>query len=196
MSYATFAAHPAIQSRIREAFGYDLGKPIPLTEDATRIRLELYEALADRIVDDRIAALRSAKAEFAPGGKYEREGREAAERLVVPPLALLFSLIGGLTHLLKSLYLTMRLSPAPAWLRLAPLYLLPVALLVALRAVNPVTGSSVYAKLESGVGAQKGVSTAKALRLIIQAEELVYPLNHAIRMTLLAGQKFGFDGKE
>lgn len=195
LSYAAFIAHPAIQARIREAFGYDLGKPIPVTEDSTEIRLNLYEALADRIVEDRLVALRTAKDEFSPGGKYERQGREAAERLVVPPLALLFSLVGGLTHLMKSLYLLMRLLPVPAWSRFVPLYLLPLALLVALRAVNPVTGSGVYAKLEQGVITQKGKSTAKALRLIIQAEELVYPINQTIRTTLLLGQEFGFNAR-
>ncbi len=195
LSYASFINHPVIQKRITDALGYDLGRPVPVTEDPTEIRLNLYEVLVERIVDDRLRALRTAREEFSPGGKFEKEGREAAERLVVPPLALLFSLIGGLTHLMKSLYLTMRLLPVPAWSRFLPLYLLPVALLVSLRAVNPVTGSSVYAKLEQGVIAQKGTSTAKALRLIIQAEELVYPLNQTIRKTVLLGQNFGFHAK-
>lgn len=193
MSYEAFVAHPVIQKRINDALGYDLGGPVPLTEDPTKIRMALYEVLADRITDDRLASMRSSGADFGPGGKLEKQGREAAERLVVPPLALAFSLIGGLTHLAKSLFLAMKLAPVRPWLRFAPLYVLPLGLLIAMRAVNPVTANPVYARMEGHVIEARGPSVAKAFRLVIQAEELVYPVNVAIRKTILMGQSFGLE---
>lgn len=195
MSYESFVAHPAIQKRINDTLGYDLGGPVPITEDPTKIRMKIYEVLADRITDDRLASMRSSGGDFGPGGKLEKQGREAAERLVVPPLALAFSLLGGLTHLAKSLFLAMKLAPVRPWLRFAPLYVLPLALLVAMRAVNPVTANPVYDRLEGHVVEARGPSVAKAFRLVIQAEELVYPVNATIRRTILMGQSFGLDDK-
>lgn len=194
LSFERFSAHPAVQKRIVAALGFDLGYEVPLSEDSTIIRLKIYEVLLTRLIDDQIDSLRNSAEEFGPGGRFEQRGEEAAERLIVPPLALLFSLIGGLTHLTKSLYLVMKLTPAPPWLRLAPLYVLPLGLLIGLRAVNPVTGSAVYATLDQRVAEHSGASVAKALRFVIQAEGLVYPTNTFIRETVLFGQTFGFKG--
>jgi len=53
----------------------------------------------------------------------------AAERLIVPLLALMFSLLGGLTHLMKLIYLTARLLPCP---KLMALSVIPVVLAASL----------------------------------------------------------------
>ena len=50
-------------------------------------------------------------ADFADGGPSEEEGRRAMEALVVPPIALAFSLAGALVHIFKAAnYLTLWLS--------------------------------------------------------------------------------------
>ncbi|MDU1084189.1 MAG: hypothetical protein E7A34_07360 [Leclercia adecarboxylata] len=141
--------------------------------------------------------------------------------MIVPPIALMFSLLGALTHLAKLLYLLLLpLSAALLYITSwRPVRLLnrhpltfPVLLICLLPGVfsmmnNSITASPAYHALRHGLQGAEVAITDEPSRLgggtllrVIHAvsigQSYSYPLNHALRQNLLMGFDFGYETHE
>lgn len=178
-SFEVFLQHPPIQAEWRREMS--MPDHVPLS---SRLSYEEYEAqvftpFLDRLCKEKMRELRSLPGAFAPGGRLEETGRQAIESLVVPPLALAFSLLGAILHLCKFTYYLSRLT-----LPLRRALLLPAGLFLALLALplalpGSITGSLVYERVETRITATRP-KLAYGIRWIIQAQRLLYPVNKAV----------------
>jgi len=108
LEWEAFVRHPAVQRHWRSKLG--------LSGDTRLIHtmgLEEYRALAytPRVTAEvrKLTDLYHAEAlTFADGGANESAGKRAVRALLVPPIALCFSLLGGLVHVFKFSAYTLR----------------------------------------------------------------------------------------
>jgi hypothetical protein len=190
-----FFQQPVIQKRLLDASG--LGKwmdslPYATTEGAMR---KLYDSLVEKVVDQQVSALVLPPEEYAPGGSHADEGREAAERLWVPPLALAFSLLGSLGHAVKTLVLALMLKGVRKPVALGVAAAVMVAAWIAgTTAEGTITGTQEWHALEAQVAATHSPVVAKGLHWVVEAETVAWPVSDAIRKTVLLGYGFGYDG--
>jgi hypothetical protein len=160
----------------------------PLVRDTARRELQRYDAPVES---------------FADGGRNAQVGLDAARAVIVPPVALFFSLLGAVGHLAKLGYLLLRLAVAtlPALGRRARrLWLLPLGLLgltwtgLSL-ADNPVTRSRLHAYMNQqmlqggGAGARLLVN---ALHVVAVGQGYGYPINETVRTRVLGGITYGY----
>jgi len=115
-------------------------------------------------------------------------GRVAAQMIVVPPLALAFSILGAIAHMAKVLgYLAGAISRNRRAGRAAAFGFAALAIAACLMLSNSITASEAYQRLNQKMSEQQGPALATGMAFIIQAEGLLYPLNNAIRQHLLRG---------
>ena len=100
-----FFALPEIQEKIRDKLGVEDSvvefRPASMTLEQSRSKI--YNPLLSYYVDRELAPLRDKAEFFREGAVHGEKGVNSAERLIVPALALFFSLLGGITHLFKSM---------------------------------------------------------------------------------------------
>ncbi|WP_285111398.1 hypothetical protein [Leclercia adecarboxylata] len=191
-------------------------------DDALKLfALELQAPHLDYAVQQQIPRLQAELASYGAGGANEKQGEDAARAVIVPPIALMFSLLGALTHLAKLLYLLLLpLSAALLYITSwRPVRLLnrhpltfPVLLICLLPGVfsmmnNSITASPAYHALRHGLQGAEVAITDEPSRLgggtllrVIHAvsigQSYSYPLNHALRQNLLMGFDFGYETHE
>lgn len=198
LGWAEFCAHPAVQDRWRATLAVPEG--IRLRPDASFAswREAVYLPTIERGVAARLEILLRPAAEFADGGAHAEEGRRAMEGLVVPPIALAFSLVGALLHLGKGANYLARMA-APGFRLRVPVVASAVvaAGLAVFLAPNDVTRSPAFASLQERTQASfsgAGPAIAAATRWVVQAQPFFYPANEGIRRTVLGGFDFGYEG--
>ncbi len=192
-----FEAEPAIQERWRQAIG--LTTPVQLGHrmGLAAYMADIYEPAVNRRLDAEMQALTEADEKFADHAPYGQPGRDAVAALYVPPLALFFSFLGALVHVIKTA-------------RMSALLLLPgfrprrltLAVSVAFVALaggflmvpNAVSASQAFTALERQMTASSaaGRIAAPAVRLIVQIEPYFYPINDFMRRGPLLGATFGY----
>ncbi|WP_347113646.1 hypothetical protein AAHB66_16510 [Leclercia sp. S52] len=201
------------QSRIRPEY--------PKDDALKQFALQLQAPHLDYAVQQQLPHLQAALASYGAGGVNEKQGEDAARAVIVPPIALMFSLLGALTHLAKLLYLLLLpLSAAllyiTSWrpvrlLNRHPLTfpVLLICLLLGMFSVmnNSITASPAYHALRQGLqgadvaitGEPSTLSGGTLLRVIHAVsigQSYSYPLNHALRENLLMGFDFGYETRE
>ena len=126
-----------------------------------------------------------------PYGEWYKSSKQAAESVVVPPIALGFSILGALAHIAKIMgyLLGRRMARKPAVL-IASTVVLVFGLLIFFIPSN-ITGKEPYGVFETQTAEQLGSGTAWSLRFIIQAEALLYPVNNLIHRVILRDFDFG-----
>lgn len=193
-----FMRQPTIQRKLQAKIGIaDLGVPLDYLVAPGSIHRQIYEPILKAAVNRRIQVHTADAREFEPGGRNAELGQQSAERLIVPPLALGFSLAGGLSHLMKSLYLSLVLATGRRRTGIAALLaVLAFAAVGGSLATNAVTGSPAYRDLEAQVRQGRGHAIAAGLRWIVQVEPLAYPVNETLRRVALMGLTYGFQPKE
>lgn len=122
------------------------------------------------------------------------------DRMVIPVVALLFSMIGGLLHIAKfvvvaSGFFTDRMVGLTRFKYKASIAagLFSIFLFVPMIASNAVTRSEAYTGLvehirQSETGFKPG--STYAISWLLNAQQIVYPVNNAIRINLLKGARF------
>ena len=65
--------------------------------------------MLDRAVDEAMPRFSARNEDFGRGGQHYKLGQDAARAAIVPPVALLFSLLGAVGHFAKLLYLIAKL---------------------------------------------------------------------------------------
>ena len=106
-----FAENPVIQKYWHKGLGIPDGSPLRLNMGLKEFEAAVVKPLLDQQVAHLEADFRSGDESFADGGKFERTGRKAYEGLIVPPIALCFSLGGAIVHICKLLNYSLKATP-------------------------------------------------------------------------------------
>lgn len=192
-----FFAQAPIQNKWREAL--HLPESIRLQPDLSAsafeqtvyrptISLDAEQLIADRLVEPQRYADRGDKAQI---------GRDSYRALIVPMIALLFSLLGAFTHIFKCLgFFTRALRYVPSKLYMAAFagYAL-IVLTVPMFWTNKVTEQPLFQALKQQGGSTLGVMgwiIAHGVQWTAQVQPVFYPLNERVRLHLLGGLTYGY----
>lgn len=183
MRFEDFLKYPAIQKEWRGRIG--LRKNVSLSLGVTQDEFErqVYRVLVAEAVDQQIARLDAGVQEFEEGGRYYDDGMRAIRGLIVPPIALAFSLIGALTHIVKSM-VTIALVVAPQLSLTRQLFLAVFGLFCASMTVwipNSLTQAPAYSRMMTAARDSMGWSPSFMLRWVIHTQPLLYPVNDSVR---------------
>ncbi|MDU4840088.1 MAG: hypothetical protein E6X49_02940 [Leclercia adecarboxylata] len=193
----------------------------PLNDKLKQFALELHTPHLDEAVKQQLPELRAAVSSYSAGGVNEKLGEDAARAVIVPPIALIFSLVGALTHLAKLLYLvlvplTATLLTRRSWRPVRFLNRHPLAFPVALIAVlvvtfslinNSITESVAYKNLKHGLAGAKititdeplplsGGAVLRVMHAVSIGQSYSYPINQYLREHVLQGFDFGYVTRE
>lgn len=101
-SFNEFVRQEAVQRKIRSMAGLPPGIGIirpSMTPD--EFRKEIYLPAIDGVISELTNMFMAPPGDFATGGRYQEEGRKAAQMASIPALAILLSLAGALLHICK-----------------------------------------------------------------------------------------------
>lgn len=218
LSYAEFAARGGVQRELRSKLGLPSSVQLATTYASPRDFARVYEAWITHQVRLRRADYDAPASAFQQGGKLYEQGRDATRATIVPPVALFFSLLGAIGHFSKLLYLIAtlafligsgadgHLSRRARWSTIGVLVAGFLGVWGSLTlADNRVTESDLFQKMIGWAGQTSptdGGWTVAGKHLLTNIAHVVavgqghsYPLNEAIRMTLLNGMDYGYQPK-
>lgn len=213
LNWPAYVAHPVNQQRLQQAL--QLPAHIAVRHEYStgqEFEERLYRPMLKASTASEIFCLDLPEASFLSGGENEARGREAAQTVLVAPIALLSSLLGAIAHLAKLLYQSARLAvvwlPSLAALQ-SRLIVLPLAVVVGAGVLigltdNAVTTSRVHRFIrEQALAADEGLGQALWTRTVLGAMHTIeigqgygYSVNHWMRMNVLQGFEFGTVGKK
>lgn len=221
LDWGVFFRQEVVQKSLREKLVLPAGTLVreeyPKDDKLKQFAIELHTPHLNEAVKQQLPALQASLSSYSAGGKNEKQGEDAARAVIVPPIALMFSLMGALTHLAKLLYLllvpvtaailTRRTSRAVQLVNRHPL-VFPVVLISALLVMfsvmnNNLTGSKAYQDLKHAMqGAQisitdeplalRGETLLRVVHAVSIGQSYSYPMNQYLRVTLLRGFNFGY----
>ncbi len=225
LDWGVFFRLDVIQKELREKLRLPANTLVreeyPLNDKLKQFALELHTPHLNEAVKQQLPELRAAVSSYSAGGSNEKLGEDAARAVIVPPIALIFSLVGALTHLAKLLYLV--LLPLTATLLTRhpsrPVRFLnrhPLAFPVALIAVlvvtfslinNSITESVAYKNLKDGLAGAKititdeplplsGGAVLRVMHAVSIGQSYSYPINQYLREHVLQGFDFGYVTRE
>jgi len=208
LSYPAYFAHPSVQAQIRAAAKLPDGITVkPAYASAEQFMREVYTPMIEREAARELARLDAPVEQFASGGELEQRGLDGARALLVPPLALFFSLVGAIGHTAKLGYLVADLALAIFGRRMRVLWALPLAIIAAAWIAfshmdNAVTRMPLYQYMSRQIaqGTDAGAGQALQARALANVMHVIsigqghgYPISEALRQTVLFGFKFGYD---
>lgn len=195
ISFGLYFKQTAVQDNIRKTLKIE-NINIVFKDVVTPAEVEkyIYTPIVKELVDIKLNELNSNEKEFNEGGEYQSLGEKSAKRVIVPAIALIFSLLGGLTHFVKSGVLFLEISRLDLIQRLIIMVSISFAiLLLPFKCSNSVIESSPYQILHNTVKEKRGILTAKTIEWIIRAESEIYPFNTWIRINVLGGFNFSHE---
>ena len=201
LSREGFFADPAMQKRWRDALYLpdSLALKPDWSSDAFEhaiyrptVRLDAEQFIEDRLVEPARYGDRNDKAAL---------GRDSYRALIVPMIALLFSLLGAFTHIFKcAVFATRALRPVSRrayWGALAAYAV--VVLGVPMLFTNKVTEQPLFLTLKhqgSNTLGAMGWVIAHGVQWTAQVQPVFYPLNERVRLHLLQGLSYGYHKSE
>jgi len=221
LNWGVFFRQDVVQKSLREKLLLPAGTLVreeyPLNDGLKLFALELQTAHLNEAVNEQLPKLQASLRSYSIGGENEKQGEDAARAVIVPPVALIFSLVGALTHLAKLLYLVLvpltanmlrrKSSRAVRLINRHPL-VFPVALISALLVMfscmnNTITVSPAYHNLKDALqGAEititdeplflRGESLLRIVHAVSIGQSYSYPMNQYLRETVLGGFDFGY----
>jgi hypothetical protein len=196
MDFADFLGRPEVQQRWKRSIAIEFDDiELPYALDPEDIRRLVYEPLIERRATAQSVRLLSPPQSYQDGGALEELGRRAMESVIVPPIALAFSLIGGVTLMGKTIvYLLTLISirRTVRWTVLAAIF--AAAVWLPFQASDAITTSPTFAALYQRSERILGSVGARALVWTIRFEGFAYPFNDAVRRRVLRGIDFGYAG--
>ncbi len=207
-----FFSHPGVQQRWQAQAGLELGDdilpvalPTPAEAPAFFAR-DVYGPLLNRHVATWLMIFDAPPATFADGQPLAKLGKDSMRALLVPPIALAFSVTGALVHVFKLLFFTLQLiyrrgfgHPVYKAVAIVSLAMTLLATFTVLPSTT-ITREPLYRYFEqqgallggSGQPTLAGDITVFFARSTLHAQPLVYPVFESLRLTLLAGYEFGY----
>jgi hypothetical protein len=215
LGYADFVLHPGVQAELRARLGVPAGIAVaPQYASGEQFRQRLFDPLKQHLAVQEVRKYDAALNTFANGGANHALGLDAARAALVPPIALLCSLLGAIGHLGKLFYLLLRafgmvlrkFGKAPRvaavlrWAWVAPFLVIGGIWVGLSQMENDVTTSRLYSYLRKQVEARPGdPGDAVSGRVLMNAMHVVavgqgyaYPLNEGIRTQVLGGISYGY----
>lgn len=201
-SHSRFMRHEPVQQRLRDELAKQ-GVTCLENYDAYQSSFQRFER--NVVYGEMACRVDAGLAEMTGGtdpASVEAQER-AAKVLWVPPIALFFSLLGAITHVFKTAFLMQRLALGREKLTGCKKLLIVGAglalffLIFSTTKITNVTTQALYESLENRITADSGFSGALKVRLLratIQGQAIGYPLFEAIRVELLGGFTFGYEG--
>jgi len=216
LSYEDFVARPGVQKLLRQTLMVPASMNVAANYTDPASFKRLYDGMLDRAVDEAMPRFSASASDFQRGGQHQKLGEDAARAAIVPPVALLCSLLGAVGHFAKLLYLIAKLV---VWLR-TPAGQQPgrtatraagLALVLTLVCVwtafsfmqNSVTQSELFQQMSRADVGRDDESLGQALRrrvlanvahVVVVGQAYTYPFNEAVRTGLLGGIKYGYHG--
>ena len=199
LSWPAFFSQSGVQAELRE--NLQLPKHVRLKEayaSGVEFEREVFSPMVHDIARRELQRYDAPVESFRDTGPNFRQGLDAARAVIVPPLALFFSLLGAVGHLAKLTYLLLRLAtnaiPAIRG-RTRYLWLAPVALLVFAwtglsQAENAVTQSRLHRYMTEQMVANGGGGASllvNTLHVVAVGQGYGYPINEAVRTRVLGG---------
>lgn len=194
LSWAKFQKHKSVYKNWREQLTFiDSKYSVYPSMSFSDFKNNFYVKKVNSIADVKINEMKADINEFKDGGKYFDIGESAIERTVVPPIALLFSLIGAVFHFLKLFNFLLMVVVPYSSLRivLASIFALYIAY-SPMKENNPITNSELYKYFYERISENHSEYYASALTWIIHFEGVIYPINEKLRTTVLQGLEFGY----
>ena len=208
LSWPAYVSHAVIQRQLQSALELTPALAVrPTYASGPEFELSLYQPMLNIQARKELQLIDLPAEEYAADGQRGQAGLDAAQAVLVPPVVLLFSLLGAIAHLGKLCYQLSRIAlmhrPASAltlWLpRLAPLAAFAVVAYILATSRTEVTESAPHQFLRNQAlqaanaeGSQLRTHfTLGALHVAEVGQSLAYPINHAIRSQLLGGFQFG-----
>lgn len=204
LAWTDFVGHPGLQAELRERLQLPGSVVVATNYTGPDFTAQFYKPLLLKLAREQIGRYTAPLSTFERGGSNEQAGLDAARAALVPPIALLFSLLGAVGHLGKLIYLLLK-AASPAVLNAWPnkimwtasryLWIAPVIVIAFVWCAfsvmeNQVTQSRVYAHLRHQ--AQDSPLVLNALHVVAIGQGYGYPINEGIRKTMLRGFEFGY----
>ncbi len=207
LSWPAYVAHPVTQRELQKSFSLPPNVPVLAAyASGDEFDARLYRPMIRANAEKELKRLDLPTAQYKAPGAHAREGFDAAQATLVPPIALWFSLLGAISHLAKLLYQLTRLVtmhlPSVRVLRfmplLVPLLTVTVIALVIGTGDTKATASGPHQFLKSqAIAASADGSSLMQTRLAIGmmhavevGQSFAYPINNLIRTRLLQGFSF------
>ena len=194
-----FFQHPAVLNKWKSTLKVPLKIPVRVGLTSAMFEKEVYGPTVDDDVRVMMERNYADARDYGPRGRHRQTGEDAYRALIVPPIALVFSLIGAMVHIFKVfLYARKSFSVVSARMTLcAFLIYLGVMIYVPLMVNNNVTNQVLFKKLETttqeNVGGFSGLIISYGIRWVAQFQPYFYPLNEFVRTKILFSPQF--DGK-
>jgi hypothetical protein len=207
LDFPAFFAHAAVQSEMRDRLRLPASVPLQSAyaraADFTRL---VYQPMLNDLAQRELRQYDEPERTFADGGANQRLGLDAARAVIVPPVALFFSLLGAIGHLAKLCFLlvkTTAMSIPGVERRLKHAWLVPVLVLLLLWSAlslkdNAVTESRLYGYMRDQVRHAEGgrwfvLPLVNALHVVAVGQGYGYPVNEFIRKNVLQGITYGYE---
>lgn len=205
LDWDSFLAHPSIQEKLRSQLRLPKDVKVKSVYTAETFEAEIFERMLSYNANRELVVYESPSETFEDGGSNTSIGKESARAVIVPPIALFFSLLGAIGHMAKFAYLIAHLTP-PIQKHVKHLWLVPMGVLITITFVlllinNPVTNSRIYKYMGEQVLASASDGNAHKLKayFLIGALHNVsvgqgygYSINETIRVKVLRDFSFGY----
>jgi hypothetical protein len=209
LDWNEFFAQEAVQAELRRRLELPPGtRLLPAYDNATAFDKAVFRPLVALRAARELRRYDAPASTFGRGGPNEAVGLDAARAVIVPPIALLFSLIGATLHLGKIIFLlheAVRLRAAGMrprttfWQGMALCGTVVATCLVSLRVMdNDITRSNLYVVMNAQLLDEPSPTrqvVSHAMHIIAVGQAYTYPINEAIRTRLLGGITYGYKGK-
>lgn len=184
LSLEQFVLLDNVQEQLRERIGFeDPTLIIPLVTKFDDVRRKVYEPIAQRIITRKKREADANPDSFMGMTNLSQRADTAVKTLVVVPLALLMSLLGGFGHAVKLLTITGK-HFIPGTGHKPMVIALGLASLIVVSAVcvmyflpNPLIDTNAYQQLATHTSGRGGAWYEVGLEFIVRLQEFVYPVN-------------------
>lgn len=199
LSFDEFLRHPAVLQKWKTSLNLQSHVPLRGGLNADAFNREVYGPSVDDDVKTLMTKNYAPAAAYGERGVHRKTGEDAYRALIVPPVALVFSLMGAMTHIFKVMMFIRKIVAnvsAPVYWGAFAIYLALVAT-IPLVFSNKVTQQPLFEKLETytrdGLAGATGLFVSKGIRWVTQFQPYFNPVNEFVRTSVLPSPRF--DGK-
>jgi hypothetical protein len=199
LSWEQFAMQPAIQRFWTKQLAIpDQVVLRPETGSAEQYASLVYNPTLDIRQAENLQQLNAPAEQFADSAPYEKLGKDGVRALIVPPIALGFSLLGALVHIFKftlgvTQFVTMR-AFANGFYKTIGILLGVAAIFAAAnaRAASPITQEKLFVeRIYPDAQGKYGTTAMWLVRGTIHLQPVAYPAFEFVRRSVLGGATFG-----
>lgn len=194
LTFAEFASSPAVQKQWRESLHLPAGMTLrPDIATPANFSSEVYEPILRSMVREQLVKYNALDEEFADGRRLSQFGKDGMRSVVVPPIALAFSILGALVHIFKlGNYLIFMVSGRRNLGRITMSMVILAFYWHVSATSNAVVTQPLYPTLHRQAAEHFSPLAAGMAKLTIQAQPFAYPVNEWVRLKVLSGATFGY----